>query len=64
MCHESPHCNYFSFNPMTGTDRCSKPKNKPCPDIILVSNCCDAIIYELDSEVCPKCCEPCDIVEG
>jgi hypothetical protein len=29
MCYNA--CEFFHFNPMTGTDRCSLPKNDTCP---------------------------------
>lgn len=29
MCYND--CGFFHFNPMTGGDRCSLPKNEGCP---------------------------------
>ena len=47
MCYNT--CNYFSFNPMTGDDKCTLPKDADCPmdEEVEKSNCfnCDECFH-------------------
>ena len=53
MCYNN--CRYFEFNPMTGTDRCTRGRN-PCPDSAYECSEC-GLTMEEHFEECPECGE-------
>jgi len=58
MCHNN--CDFFTFNPIQGTDSCALPSGSVCPDEMIHYYCkhCDEE-YQLpeDTEICIICGE-------